>query len=334
MNWQQLHLIFDTLTCQNAIGRLDTLAIDFLKDTLSDTAYRMYYNFHLRGVNALELVYANELQIPTEKELRLVEELGSAKCLHPNYFEEDDHKYFIVLVNEHCSFLLIIDETHEMFKPQLIQFVKTLCVVWQNQLEMLHYFQKDALTDLYNPNILTEAVNGNSVDIADMSVAAFKRSHALERRSAFNSADCIAMIDIDDFTLINERFSHTIGDEVLMKVARLLEITFRDSDMLCRYSGNTFAILIRHISHEGVKDVLERFKEKVAKTHFPRIATIQVSIGYSMTISGMLASELYERSIQAVKEAKSRGKNTIVNAADIFDDKPSSDIEVGEIELF
>ncbi len=338
MKWQGIHQIIDEMSSQTSVKSLDGCGVDSMKLLLSKVPYRLYYNCHIRQSNVLEAICINEAYKIPDSEFKLIKELGSQKCFHPAYFVEDNYHYFVVTVESCCRILIVLDGVEDTDSTKnMIQVVKTVCAVWQNQLGLLYLFQRDALTSLYNANLFTEAVNGHSFDAEKIALpSSLLHQSQSERRQRNASSDCVALINIDDFKTINERFGHTIGDEVLMKMARLMEHCFREDDLLCRYSGDEFAVLLRHVSAQDAVDILTRFEETVEQSHFPRIDNVSTSVGFTMSINGMLTSELIERSKMAIKHAKEHGKKQVVGAESFMPSKGdgSGDLEVGEIELF
>ncbi|WP_261821579.1 GGDEF domain-containing protein [Pragia fontium] len=73
----------------------------------------------------------------------------------------------------------------------------------------------------------------------------------------------LAIIDIDNFKQINDKFGHASGDEVLIKFSQLLSLFFRKNDLFCRYGGEEFAILLHDCDHILAKNILEKLCTKV-----------------------------------------------------------------------
>ncbi len=72
------------------------------------------------------------------------------------------------------------------------------------------------------------------------------------------------MVDIDFFKRINDSYGHHTGDEVIRRVAQILKECLRDDDLICRWGGEEFAIMLRGIGFEDMQKVAERIREKVA----------------------------------------------------------------------
>ncbi|MBM4418591.1 MAG: GGDEF domain-containing protein [Chloroflexi bacterium] len=128
---------------------------------------------------------------------------------------------------------------------------------------------------------------------------------------------CLLLIDIDLFKGFNDRFGHLAGDLVIKRIAAILAASGRRSDVVARYGGDEFALILPDTPTEGAMAIAERIRAAVATESF-------ASTGGStarMTVSGgcaeigaeeMTARELVGRADGALYIAKSRGRNQIV----------------------
>jgi len=132
----------------------------------------------------------------------------------------------------------------------------------------------------------------------------------------FNTPFSLLIIDIDHFKLINDRFGHRCGDEVLKAVATALSSACRSSDACYRYGGEEFLVLLPATSGEGAKIIAARILELITSLKIERdlqLITPTVSIGIASTNESDLegTSELFERADKALYRAKSDGRNCI-----------------------
>lgn len=155
----------------------------------------------------------------------------------------------------------------------------------------------------------------------------------LNRRAFFDQADpvfamavghgqplCCIMTDIDRFKSINDKFGHSVGDEVIRNVARVLGAGLRDGDLLCRYGGEEFCILLPESSIEQAQRVAERLREQVqaegnAGLRVAEPPSVTGSFGVALLDlrdDGLAA--LIERADQALYTAKNSGRNRVVVA--------------------
>ena len=126
-------------------------------------------------------------------------------------------------------------------------------------------------------------------------------------------------MDIDDFKLINDKYGHQIGDEVLKKFTRIIENNLRPYDILGRYGGEEFIIILNNSDIEESKTILERILYNV------RNKTFTINGNYlRLTFSGGISSskeiekdriiidELVEIADERMYRAKNSGKDKII----------------------
>jgi diguanylate cyclase (GGDEF)-like protein len=128
----------------------------------------------------------------------------------------------------------------------------------------------------------------------------------------------VAIIDIDHFKRINDRFGHAVGDDVLKAVAAAMRMACRDSDLLGRYGGEEFAVLLRGIPPAHVAAAVERLRAAVAGVavaHDGDTIAPTASIGVaSLSPDDRDFDKLLIRADRALYEAKAQGRNRVVLA--------------------
>ncbi|MDQ7857569.1 MAG: diguanylate cyclase [Armatimonadota bacterium] len=129
----------------------------------------------------------------------------------------------------------------------------------------------------------------------------------------------LAILDIDGFKAVNDRFGHYVGDDALRQVARVLVERRADDDVVCRYGGEEFVWLLPGVDRDVLLDRLERLREMVAQAEVPTgegALSISVSIGastYAVDAHGRVSAHLLLASADAaLLEAKHQGKNRVV----------------------
>ncbi|GAW91371.1 GGDEF domain-containing protein [Calderihabitans maritimus] len=129
----------------------------------------------------------------------------------------------------------------------------------------------------------------------------------------------VAMLDLDDFKRINDRFGHQAGDEALRSVAGLIERVLRSDDVAVRLGGEEFVIVLPATDSVRARIPLERIRAQVAaKKVLPGLEGLTVSIG-AAEYAGRGAvepDELIRQADQAMYRAKELGKNRVVFAKD------------------
>jgi diguanylate cyclase (GGDEF)-like protein len=133
---------------------------------------------------------------------------------------------------------------------------------------------------------------------------------------------CI-MVDIDHFKLINDRHGHRVGDLVLEKVAEILRGTLRQTDLLCRYGGEEFCILLPHIDIDGAERAGQRVRQAIEQTPCLDIA-LTASLGVaSLQNEARSPQELLDQADRALYAAKRAGRNRVIRWHPELDDGQS-----------
>ena len=119
------------------------------------------------------------------------------------------------------------------------------------------------------------------------------------------------MVDIDHFKLINDNHGHAVGDEVLRQVAASLNSTARESDLVCRYGGEEFAILLPHTSIDEASVAADKFRQAIESLQFPQL-TLTASLGVSTTGLGSTDPQtLLDEADRCLYFAKRNGRNQV-----------------------
>jgi diguanylate cyclase (GGDEF)-like protein len=124
-----------------------------------------------------------------------------------------------------------------------------------------------------------------------------------------------AMMDIDHFKLVNDTFSHALGDEVLRQVALLLRITTRDNDLLFRYGGEEFVLLMESADILLAAKICRRISQAIRSWSWSQIhpkLQVTLSIGVAMAEEARTPVEVMAVADQRLYQAKNAGRDRIV----------------------
>ncbi len=127
----------------------------------------------------------------------------------------------------------------------------------------------------------------------------------------------VLMIDIDHFKEINDNYGHSMGDKVLRSLVDGLNNHIRNSDILFRYGGEEFTVLLNNTSIDGAHLLAQRIRSSIEKmTHIYDGTVIQltISIGMATLENNETANQLLERSDSALYAAKKFGRNCVIQA--------------------
>lgn len=164
---------------------------------------------------------------------------------------------------------------------------------------LLHYAHFDPMTDLYNRRAFFES--------SETMVSDAKEN---------NRSLCLAMVDVDDFKVINDTYGHGVGDELLIAIAGRLRGALSDKDLIGRYGGEEFVLLLADARpKQGVK-VCERLRHAIADAPIqtvvgPLKATVSIGVAPLMDKNSELEATINQAD-QALLQAKSSGKNRVV----------------------
>lgn len=138
------------------------------------------------------------------------------------------------------------------------------------------------------------------------------------RRSARSGQSfCVAMIDIDHFKAVNDRHGHAVGDEVLRAMARESQAAIRLSDVIGRWGGEEFVLLLSDTRVPSARSGVERMCGRVAGMSVLLAAgevRITLSAGLAEHRAGETVAQTLDRADRALSEAKAQGRNRVVVA--------------------
>lgn len=144
-----------------------------------------------------------------------------------------------------------------------------------------------------------------------------ERELAKHRRMQFEMS--LIIVDIDFFKKINDTLGHSVGDSVLKSVAHAIKRATRSSDILCRYGGEEFIILLPGTSLQGAGKLAEKLREKIERLDISAITgskynTLTISAGYCLVgIGDMDLSIPIEQADKALYKAKHSGRNKVLS---------------------
>jgi diguanylate cyclase (GGDEF)-like protein len=122
----------------------------------------------------------------------------------------------------------------------------------------------------------------------------------------------LLMMDIDHFKKINDDFGHDTGDKILKEFAELADSQTRDADLLARWGGEEFAVLLPHTDSDAAHRLAERIRTAVESNDFSEIHQLTVSIGIATLEPDEDCESLMERVDRSLYQAKKMGRNQVV----------------------
>jgi diguanylate cyclase (GGDEF)-like protein len=135
----------------------------------------------------------------------------------------------------------------------------------------------------------------------------------VSRYSRFSQPLSIVMLDVDGFRALNDELGHAAGDETLRTVGHILQRQSRNVDVICRYGGDEFAVLLVETGKDGALLYAERVRRQIEAVAFGHGRAITVSLGVACLPEdvGPVPEDIISASDWALDEAKRAGTNQV-----------------------
>jgi len=163
-----------------------------------------------------------------------------------------------------------------------------------------------------------------SLSIRDSLTGLFNHRHTIDQLASefgrvgrYEGGVSLLMIDIDHFKSVNDELGHLMGDEVLRQVSAVLTQQLRKIDVVCRYGGEEFAILVPQTTGDRAWGAAEKLRRAVEDWNFPGVPRpVTVSIGVAdFPQNGATRNELVKAADSALYAAKQAGRNRVLTAS-------------------
>ena len=206
--------------------------------------------------------------------------------------------------------------------------------IYHNYITLLYDNQRDRLTGLLNRKTFDDRI---------MKIIEFKKTrekilepeHTRRHRIDDSCGFWFGIADIDNFKTINDSYGHLYGDEVLILVSRLMTKAFREDDLLFRYGGEEFVVIIRAKDEGHAFLAFDRFREKVAAYSFPQVGHISISVGMIEVTSKVVPTTFVGHADQALYYAKKHGKNQVCVYEKLVEEGAlCHDVKFGKVEMW
>jgi diguanylate cyclase (GGDEF)-like protein len=186
--------------------------------------------------------------------------------------------------------------------------IKGLLRVYSNFLAIIDDKEHDTLTGLLNRRTfdaqLTELLTDNHAERNKYD----KEDRRIEKPDIHS---WLGILDIDHFKNINDTYGHIYGDEVLIMFANLMQKTFRNEDLLFRFGGEEFVVVLAPCTEADARYTFDRFRETLAEVTFSQVGHVTVSIGIVKIAHQHHITNILEHADKALYFAKGNGRNQI-----------------------
>jgi diguanylate cyclase (GGDEF)-like protein len=200
----------------------------------------------------------------------------------------------------------IVNHKSRLFNPEEIQLLTSIGSTVGVAIENIRLYEEssrlaiiDGVTEVFNHRYFYNRLNVE-----------------LKRAERYSRPLSLIMLDIDTFKKYNDAYGHLEGDKALKKVADILKQDIRQVDMVSRYGGEEFTVLLPETDLTEAQKVAERMRAAIEDYKFgPKKDKLEVrltiSVGVAVYQSGFSAEELVKRADQVLYQAKREGKNKV-----------------------
>ena len=229
-------------------------------------------------------------------------------CSEPTitkFFAESASRMCIPLVSfgQTLSVLALDSSQPDAFRDGDLQSLESVADICATAIQNAHYVERvkqlaylDGLTGIFNRRFFELRI-----------------MEEIERARRYGTGMAVIMADIDQFKRLNDEFGHVLGDEVLRQVSSLFNQQLRKIDVVCRYGGEEFGILLTQTNAHQAMSIAEKLRKMVAGWQFPGVPrTVTISAGAAaFPEHGTTRDELVRTADAALYAAKQAGRNRV-----------------------
>ena len=268
--------------------------------------------------NGENIIFANQTMFDFFGYKNYEEFVSKHKCICDFFEKVDDHPEYILAHMEQKDWarylvdnqdendlkvLFLIDGKKRVFKPvakELMINNELIYLVIFNEITRFVDEQK-RLKNLANTDPLTKLLNRRRFD----ELVSIEYGIALEDGSPLS----IIFLDIDHFKNVNDNYGHSSGDEVLQEIAKIVKHGVRDTDIVARWGGEEFTIILPLTTKDKAYDIAEKIRKRVESHMFLAVFNVTASFGVSQLECDENIEKLLKRADDALFLAKESGRN-------------------------
>lgn len=213
------------------------------------------------------------------------------------------------------SFLTWKDNSLNTYKDNLIAIVSVISIF--NFLLLINVFKQQAkLHKQSQRDLKIRATRDSLTGILNRRAFMEKANRVLSSKTLALQQYSLMMLDLDNFKMINDHLGHQVGDEALIEVSRVLQASVREEDIVGRFGGEEFIILLPKCSSDCAEQIAEKIRSSVLAIDIKEALNHNLSITVSIGISNFKQESKLEAIIsladKALYAAKANGKNQFV----------------------
>jgi diguanylate cyclase (GGDEF)-like protein len=220
-------------------------------------------------------------------------------------FKESASRMSIPLISfgQTLGVLTLHSSQPNAFRESELQSLESVADICANSIQNAHYVERvkqlaylDGLTGIFNRRFFELRI-----------------MEEIERARRYGTGMAVIMADIDQFKNLNDEFGHLLGDEVLRQVSSLFHQQLRKIDVVCRFGGEEFAILLTQTNAKQATAIAEKLRRLVAGYQFPGVPRrVTISAGVAaFPAHGTTRDEMVRAADSGLYAAKQAGRNRV-----------------------
>ncbi|WP_448101678.1 GGDEF domain-containing protein [Luteibacter jiangsuensis] len=248
---------------------------------------------------------------------------------------ENGHSRLVIpILREHAAIgALMLEAPDSLYEVR--SMVEGFARIYGNYSALLNESERDKLTGLYNRRSFEQRLQ-RLLKLQRQRARAASPEGKEQRQSLHNATQLfLAILDIDHFKRINDTYGHVYGDEVILMLAQQMRASFRQGDVLFRFGGEEFVMLIEARDEDAAQSVLDRFRCFVAGHAYPQVGHVTVSIGFARITENDYPEIVLDRADKALYFAKQNGRDSVHGYESLkARGELASSVALGSIDLF
>ena len=269
----------------------DVKSVSVLKILVTRYAEKLHRNPLITGRDIL--VYNSE-PVLIELQSGMQHAYEKQKVVQKNSKKTQTTIFFVPLVDKNEVFY-IVEVIFNIDDSEAIELFRQIVPIFSNHFCVVRAQESDFLTSLYNRQAFNRLTN--------------EFCNNVKKNKALDHHHYLAILDLDHFKNVNDTYGHMIGDEVFIIFARIMRQNIRTSDLVFRWGGEEFIIIIENIPVHEAHNMFNRLRGIVERENFPQAGKVTVSIGYSEFSCPVDFQTVLDKSDRALYYTKEHGRN-------------------------
>ena len=239
------------------------------------------------------------------------------KCIC-EFFIEDDRFFHLKKIKEDDNWVIKIIELEEsrrrvsIIGKDLKQYVFSVNVNKFDEDTMIISFTDISQTIFENIFLQEKILHDKLTNAYNREYFDINYRKLINEYHKNNTNLALAVLDIDYFKKVNDTYGHDIGDEVLIKFVETIQNNLRKNDILIRWGGEEFLLILQLDSQKDLENKLEHLRKVIEIEPFPKIKNITCSIGGTIYQDNENILKTIKRADEAVYKAKEMGRNKVL----------------------